>query len=103
MMPYAPPPVRHPQKPVEVSIDAAINGGQAAVGIIVFAFIGFFAAIFAFYWLVQLVNYMMAADTIQYLFYGLGAVILMCAITGLYESFKKPTTRELIEDKGGAT
>jgi len=57
MMPYVPPPIRHPQKPVEVSIDAAIKGGEEAIGIIVISFILFFLGITGFYWLTRLVDY----------------------------------------------
>ncbi len=57
MMPYVPTPIRHPQKPVEVSLDAAIKGGEQAIGIIVVSFIGFFLAIAGFYWLTELVQY----------------------------------------------
>lgn len=59
MMPHVPTPIRHPQKPVEVSIDAAIKGGEQAVGIIVGAFALFFLGIAGFYWLTELVNYIM--------------------------------------------
>lgn len=89
MMPHIPTPIRHPQKPIEVSVDAAINGGQAAIGIIVFAFFGFFIAIFAFYWLVQLVHYMIATDTMWIWFVILGVPILAACITEIYIQIKK--------------
>ena len=98
-MPYVPPPIRPPQKPVDVSIDAAIKGGEAAIGIIVIAFVGFFIAIAVVYWLIQLVHYCMRTDTIWILFASLSLPIFASAITELYLQVKKHKAKQTTDSK----